>query len=339
MSWINWVYLGVGLGLGVGSRWLFIPSKEPVSSLTPLSNSEAAANLAVAQQETTAAGSHNHELIPPSQGANQDVSALLQQLKQTQLAYQLAHQMSQFKAGFLVRTSHEVRSPLNSLIGLHQLILADLCDDLAEEREFVAQAHQSALKLVKLMDEILEVARTEHGTNQLEIQPLQLALVLQEVYKLTYMLAANRNFHLQLLPPEPEIYVLADPRWLEQVLVNLVDTCIAQMEEGSICVSTQHNPVAESVHIWLDVQLPASAWSEPLDLMQSEHTLSAPLKENTVSSTGLTLLLNQALLELMKGRLEVLSAPTDADKSYLTRLQLTIPLVIPETAFLGKEEN
>lgn len=307
MSWSNGVYLGVGLGLGLASHWLFKQSKQPaVSSTTE---------------------------------ANLDGSALLEQLKQTQMAYQLAHQMSQFKAGFLARTCHELRSPLNSLIGLHQLILSDLCDDPAEEREFVAQAHQSALKLVKLLDEILEVARTEHGSNRLEIQPLQLARVLEEVDNLTYMLAANRNFPFQLSPPEPEIYILADPRWLRQVLVNLIDTSIAQMEEGSICVSAQPKPEAGTVHIWLDVQLPASAWCESVDLMKSERRQNSPVKDNAARSPGLTLLLNQTLLELMKGRLEILPVSTDVDESYCTRIQLTIPLVIPETESLRHEET
>ncbi len=323
MSWINWVYLGVGLALGVGSRWLFgrrsdysaaqlaCRSKEPVSStVTPEINS--------------------------SQAAKQDVPALLE-LKQTQLAYQLLHQTSQFKAGFLVRTSHELRSPLNSLIGLHQLILADLCDNPAEERQFVAQAHDLALKLVKLMDTILDVARIEYATNLLEIQPLQLAYVLQEVYDLTHLLAANNNFRLQLTHPEPEIYILSDPRWLRQVLVNLVDTCISQMESGSICVSAQPIPATELVYIWLDVPLSVSAWSERVDLIEFEHTLNEAVKENPAPSCGLTLLLNQTLLELIQGRLEIFPYPTDADEAHFTRIQLAIPLLTPETAFLEQE--
>jgi signal transduction histidine kinase len=64
---------------------------------------------------------------------------------------------------------------------------------------------------VKLLDQILDVARTEHGTNDLEIQPLQLAWVLAEVYKLTHLLAADCNFPLHVSPPAVEIYVLADP--------------------------------------------------------------------------------------------------------------------------------
>lgn len=304
MSLSNWVYLGLGLGLGVGSRWLFERWGSPaISPKAP-------------------------------QQPSQDVPALLEELQAYKLASQQAHQMSQFKAGFLARTSHELRSPLNSLIGLHQLILSDLCDDPAEEREFVAQAHQSALKLMKLIDEILEVARTEHGTNQLEIQPLQLTWVLQEVYNLTHMLAANRNFPLQVTPPDSEIYVLADPRWLRQILLNLVDTCILQMEEGSIYISAQPTPASELVHIWLDVQLPASTWSEPVDLLESAGTPSKPINQKPASSPGLTLLINQTLLELMKGRLEVIPVPTAKDA--FSRIQLSIPLV-PETAFLGQE--
>jgi len=144
-------------------------------------------------------------------------------------SYQLAHQMSQFKAGFWRGLPMSCDRPLNSLIGVHQLILSDLCDDPAEERKFLAQAHESALKLVKLM-EILNVARTEHATNHLEIQPLQLAQVLQEVYDLTHLLAAN-SFPLQVLLIQGFIS-WQTPRWLRQVLVNLVDTCISQMKGG-----------------------------------------------------------------------------------------------------------
>lgn len=321
MSWSNWIYLGLGLGFGLGSRWLFRQTDEPAIVSTPTSN-----NLAERSQ--------NNELIPPIQDPCQD-EQLLSQLKQTQLAYQLAHQMSQFKAGFLVRTSHELRSPLNSLIGLHQLILSNLCDNPTEEREFVAQAYESALKLIKLIDEILGVARIEHGTNQLEIQPLDLAQMLKEVYSFTHLLAANRNFPLQLSLLESEIYISADPHWLKQVLINLVDTCIAQMDEGSIYISAQKLPVEESAHIWIDVQIPVIAWSEPTDLIESEHKFSEPINGNAARSLGLTLLLSQTLLELMKCRLEIFPISTKVAESDFTRIQLTIPLVIPETVFLA----
>lgn len=254
----------------------------------------------------------------------QDVPTLLQQMKQTHLAYHMAQEMSQFKAGFLARTTHVLRSPLNGLIGLHQLILCNLCENPDEEREFISQAHERALKLLKLIDEILNVARTEHGTNNLNIQPQPLADLLQEVHNLTYMLAENRNFHVHVLAPDPEIYVLVDPCWLRQILINLVDTCIAQMEEGSIYISAEATHVTNFVHIWLDVPTHAVPWSEPIDLIK-EDKLPQTDKENAVLLRGMKLLLNQTLLEVMGGKLEIVPSDTvkESDVDY-TRLQISI---------------
>lgn len=303
MGWSNWIYLGVGLGLGLSSSWLMARQSMQDSSKSP-------------------------QLIDTEATLNKP----LEQLKACQLAYQLAEEMCQFKAGFLTRVSHELRSPLNSLIGLHQLILCNLCDDPAEEREFVAQANLAALKLVKLLDEILDVARMEHGTNKPEIVTLQLTLVLEEVYQLTHLLAVNRNFRFWVSSPTPEIYILADYRWLRQVLVSLVTTSIAQMEEGSICISVKTSPTIGRVYIWLDVQLSPSSWSqEAVDLLHRFNSAAVP-------SPGLTLMLNQTILELMAGRLEVLPVSTDGEHP-LTRIQISIPLVVPETAALVPEEN
>jgi signal transduction histidine kinase len=311
MNWSNWIYLGAGLGLGLGFSRFFGRSK-------PLSPSSSSTSVPINQQ---------------------DVAPLLQEMKQTQLAYQMAQEISQFKAGFLARTTHELRSPLNGLIGLHQLILSDLCENPEEEREFITEAHERALKLLKLIDEVLNVARTEHGTNKLDIQPQSLADVLQEVHNLTYILAANRNFRFRLLPPDPEIYVLADPRWLRQVLVNLVDTAIAQMEDGGISISTQFSQASNYIYIWLDVPAHTVPWSESIDLMKSEKAeksqnhSSLTDKNKTLMSPGMKLLLNQTLLEVMGGKLEIVPSPTQENTENLTRLQVSIPRMIPEAGF------
>ena len=301
MDWSNWVYFGVGIVLGLSLSALFAPRK---TSSSP-------------------------SVVPEKE----DVSALEQEMKRIMLAYEMAREMSQFKAGFLARTTHELRSPLNGLIGLHQLILSDLCEDAAEEREFIAQAHERALKLLKLIDEILKVSRTEYGSNKLDIQPQSLTEVLQEVHSLTYMLAANRNLTLQLLPPDPEIYVLADPRWLRQVLLNLVDTSITQMEEGSISISTASSPTSKFIHICLDVPTSAIPTSEAIDLMKFEYKLPDTDKQNAPFSPGMRLLLNQTLLELMGGKLEIVSPISNESTDHFSRLQVSIPLMIPEAGF------
>ncbi|MBV9387806.1 MAG: HAMP domain-containing histidine kinase [Chroococcidiopsidaceae cyanobacterium CP_BM_ER_R8_30] len=338
MVWSDWIYLGVGIGLGLWCSWLWAQRGRLANSASINS-----------QQEVAAPNRQN----------------LLEQLEAYQLAYQLAEDMCQFKAGFLTRVSHELRSPLNSLIGLHQLILSDLCENPDEEREFIAKANESALKLLKLLDEILSVARVEHGTNQLEIQPLQLAAVLQEIYQLTHLLALDRNFQLRISSPDPDVYILADPRWLRQVLVSLVSTSLVQMEEGSIYISAKTSsaldvpleaaPTARSyqvkvppevahkltlseldyIHIWLDIQMSPEFWrQEAVDLM---HGTS--VNQTVISSSGLSLMMNQTLLELMKGRLEAFPISVDANEFPWTRIQLTVPIVSPEIVTLEAEED
>lgn len=302
MTWNNGIFLVVGLILGLAVprflTWLFKKS----FSVTPVKSVN-----------------------------EPEVSELREQMQQTQLAYKMAQEMSLFKAGFLARTTHELRSPLNGLIGLHQLILSDLCENAEEEREFIAEAHERALKLLHLIDEILNIARTEHGTNKLDIQPHCLAAVLQEVNNLTYMLAANRNFPLRVVLPDPEIYILADYRWLRQILVNLLDTAIAQMQFGSISLSSSLSPTNNTVYIFLDVPTHTVTASESIDLMTSKLAMTEIDEEEMSFSPGMKLLLNQTLLEVMGGKLEIVSSPATAETTdELTRLQISIPAAIPE---------
>jgi len=264
-----------------------------------------------------------------------ELQPLKQELQQTRLAYQMAHEISQYKAGFLARTSHELRSPLSSLMGMHQLILSDLCDSPEEAKEFVAQAHTSAQKMVKLLDEVIAVAKTEHGTNRLETRPLPLSQCFEELEVLTHMQAGNRNIRLKVISPDPEIEILADPRRFRQVLVGIVDSAIAQMEEGSIQVSTANANEAQMVNIWVDVECPNSIWSEAVDLLSDTNESEQGETTSSATSAGMNWLMVQTLVEVMKGRLELLPIPgkepsDDAATEVGIRLQCSMPLATPE---------
>lgn len=307
MGEMNLIYLVVGVGLGfLGSR-IARSLKQP--EVPTVSTSP------VAEPET--------------------LQPLQEELKQAQLAYQMATQMGQFKAGFLARTSHELRSPLSSLIGMHQIILSDLCDSPEEAREFVAQANTSALKMVKLLDEVIAVAKTEHGTNRLDIYSIRLTQVLEDVQRLTHLQAANRNLQLEVILPDTELYVLADPRRFRQALVGIVDSAIAQMQEGSIKVWASSVPDSKQAHIWINIQSPSPVWSEPVDLLYTKPEQQKQSGEGSELSPGLILLMAQTLIEVMQGRLELLpvSAQETADDSadHLTQVQCSIPLGTPET--------
>ena len=298
MDWTALVWLGLGLGLGLSIRW-----RSPQSP---------AVELAVSPDRPV-------EPDPPG-------------LQSLQVAYQLATEISQFKGGFLARTSHELRSPLNGMIGMQQLILEDLCDNPEEERAFIAQANQAALKMIKVLDTVLDVARLEHGRLKMELQPLQLAELLETIHNLTHLQAVDRSLQLQVIVPDADLYVLADPHRLQRVLLHLVDGAIAQMQEGSIQISVSISPDSmssetEYAHIWIDSDLPP-ALSEPIDLLQTPAAPTTP-----VPSPGLNLLTSQMLVSLMQGTLTVLAVPTDVETpaddvaTQRLRMQCSLPLV------------
>ena len=267
-----------------------------------------------------------------------EIQRLRAELQRTQLAYQMAKEREQFKAGFLARTSHELRSPLNSIMSLQQLILSDLCEDVAEEREFVAQAYTAAQKLLALLDKLIAVSKATYGTEKLSLQAVALEDVFMEVQSLTMMQAQNRSQRLEMDYPDPEVQVIADPRWLRQVLVSLVDTPITLMQEGIIRLTAEVVPAKNLVQILIEDERPASFWQEPIDLLQTlnqrgQFSLDADGKRAAATlpnlleqtpSPGISLLVNQTLLELMGGQLVVLSVPTQTDPH--TRVQCTLAL-------------
>ena len=254
-----------------------------------------------------------------------EIDELKEELRQAQLAYQMAAQMSQFKAGFLARTSHELRSPLSSMIGLHQLILSDLCESPEEQKEFITQAYHSALKLMKLIDEIVAVSKTEYGTNQLNLESLQLAEIFAEIDRLTYLQAANRNLGLEIVTPDPEVFVFADRSRLIQLIFNLIDSGISLMKTGTIKLSI---PLVkpDTVTIEIDLECPVGLWQEqeivePNFDSKDLAEIRQFLQEISLSA-NMKLLLSKTLLETMGGDLKILDCSPQNDGQPLTRMVL-----------------
>ncbi|MCG8368120.1 MAG: HAMP domain-containing histidine kinase [Pseudanabaenales cyanobacterium] len=324
MSWTNLIGLLLGIALGAGGSWLRRRKAFPP------------------------------EGVSASKEPDSQVLALQKQLHQTQLAYCRMAEMEQFKGGFLARTSHELRSPISQLLSLHQMILSDLCDDPAEEREFVAQANLAALKLLERLDQLIDVSKLDVGRAQPQIQPLNLASLFAQVHQLTHMQAANQGLFLEVLPPDPQVYIMADSKWLQQVLVSLVQSAISLTETGSIRLLVPPQSLSsEQVYIWLEDHRPAAAWCEPLDLLKEKPALApSPLPDSptalpgspSVRSTdstianslpvGLRLEEVQSILQAMQGRVDILSTPvfpsSDAPQPNtsdpnLSRIQCSIP--------------
>jgi hypothetical protein len=296
------------------------------------------------------------ELVQPYSDAEQvSPERLHAQLSETLLAYHAAVELGQFQAGFLARTSHELRSPLNAVISIHQLILSDLCDDGEEERQCLKQAYDAARKALGLLDELIYISKLSVGGIQLQLHPVHLDSVLKEVYRLTHLQAQNRNLRLTIEPTDESYYVLADSKRLQQVLIGLVETAIVSMNDGRIHMTVHRVPDSNYIQVVLEDDRPLTAWSEPLDLLNStqveasqahlnqllqeiralytptslETSLEAVAVQPTCLPPGFQLLISRALLEQMHGHLilEAVTSSLEANHPRPTyRLNCALPL-------------
>ncbi len=147
-----------------------------------------------------------------------------------QLAYDRLLHQAQHQAAFLGTASHELRSPINQIISLHQLILEDLCESPAEEREFIAQANQAIQTVLKNLDLLITLSKLDIGTLRPQLKPTPLEPPLTRVKRLIEMQCINRHCRFALGPMAPELAANTDAAWLEQVLVMLIE---AALDQGS----------------------------------------------------------------------------------------------------------
>lgn len=106
------------------------------------------------------------------------------------------------------------------------------------------------------------------------------------------------------------------------------------MQEGSIFISAKLTPESEYVSIWLDLPTHTVVKSESIDLLRMTDESLPTDKRKAGLSPSMKLLLNQKLLTVMGGKLEILPSPESHAAEQLTRLELSIPLTIPEAELL-----
>jgi signal transduction histidine kinase len=203
--------------------------------------------------------------------------------------------IAQFKAGFLARVSHELRSPLSSLMGLQQLILNDLCDDAAEERYCVAQSYEAAQRLLGMMEVLVKVSKLEQGRIPLTIAPVNLLDCLDEVTMVIQMPLHDRNVRLQMGEVAPELTVLADGGALQQVFISLLDAVIARTTGEALGVEVE--VLADQVRVMLVNRGLVAAWDEAVDLLVP----MGPIKELPVDQLRLSPEMQLVIADQMLG--------------------------------------
>jgi len=231
--------------------------------------------------------------------------------KQLEEARQQAEEASRLKSEFLANTSHELRTPLNGMLGFLKLILEGMADDPEEQQEFIQEAYRSALHLLNIINDILDIAKIEAGKMELELVPVKLDELFHDVEDFTRTQAEQKNLSLQIqLPATPdEIIVHGNYQRLLQVMLNLVGNAIKFTHEGGVTISAD---VVRKKVVFQNQELPGMVKVRVADtgigvslekqdkLFQSFSQVDGS-RTRQYGGTGLGLTISQKLVEAMGG--------------------------------------
>ncbi len=234
------------------------------------------------------------------------------------------------KSDFLSSMSHELRSPLNAILGFAQLMESDSPPPARSQKESIAQILQAGWHLLKLINEILDLAKVESGQVPLSPEPVSLAEVLLECQGMIEPQAQQRGIQMTFPKSEIPYFVHADRTRLKQVLLNLLSNAIKyNISRGTVEVTcTESAPGRLRVSIR---DSGAGLYPEQLTkLFQPFNRLGQ--EAGGEEGTGIGLVVAKRLVELMGGVIGVESTLGTGSVFWFELSSVAAPTISPESA-------
>ena len=232
----------------------------------------------------------------------------------------LALEASRLKSEFLANTSHELRTPLTSILGFLRLVIDGAVEDPARQREFLSIAHDSAEKLLTIINDVLDLARIEAGRLEVFQAPVPVRQLIGEAERLFRHQMRSRSITFEVDDRAAGRAVWADAQRSLQILTNLLGNALKFSRSGGTV--TLRTGVAEPEVVVVVEDNGIGIPPEELSRVFSPFHQVDGTTTRHYAGAGLGLTISRCLADLMGGSLLLESPGVDLG----TRAELRLPL-------------
>jgi len=217
---------------------------------------------------------------------------------------------SEHKSQFLASMSHELRTPLNAIIGLTEMMVTNAGRSGTEKAlEPLRRVNAAGTHLLSLINEILDLSKIEAGKLDLNLEPVNLARLIDEVIGTAGQLAEKNKNHLIVEAQENVGALTADSMRLKQILLNLLSNACKFTKEGEVALRVRK--VADG-RDWIELAVADSGigmTAEQQAKLFQDFTQADSLTARRYGGTGLGLAISRKLARMMGGDVTVTSEP------------------------------
>ena len=246
---------------------------------------------------------------------------LLWELRETSDKVKYAYHM---QTDYFARMSHEIRAPLNSILGFSKLLLESPTEPLTEkQKDFLSRVERSGQHLRELINDVLDLSKIESKKMQLVLHEIELVKIIHTALDVFYEEALTKHLVLGFTEKPASLRIAADELKIRQVLYNLLSNSLKFTQHGFIHIALAKETDG-GAKITVEDSGPGIALKDQEAIFRPYEQAGHATTKSSVKGTGLGLAISKQFVEMHGGKIWVESEPGKG-----SRFIFTLPAVPP----------
>ena len=240
--------------------------------------------------------------------------------KELVIAKEAANAANNAKTTFLNNMSHDIRTPMNAIIGYTGLAASHI-DNKEQVQDYLAKISQSSEHLLSLINDVLDMSRIESGKMNIDEKEEDLAEILHTLRNITQSDIGSKQFDFFMDTDVSDQYIVCDKLRLNQVLLNILSNSIKYTQPGGmISVKVRQQGVTESGYGRYEFRIRDNGMGMSEEFLKTIFDPFTRMKSSTVSGiqgTGLGMAITKNIVDMMGGTIEVHSREGEGTETVL----------------------